>query len=428
MKLPDSLAGWLAFVEHQHHQTIALGLERVRDVLGRMDSPIACPVITVSGTNGKGSTCAMLESILGAAGYRVGLYSSPHLLRYNERVRVAGPEASDAQLCRAFAAVEQARAGVPLTYFEFGTLAALWHFSRARLDAAILEVGLGGRLDAVNAVEPDCALLTSVDLDHMDLLGSTRESIGREKAGIFRAGRPAVVALTDPPQSVLDAALSAGADLLRLGEDFGFTSESAQWSYWGPSGRRHGLAFPALRGKIQLRNAAAALCALDSLRERLPVAMQEIRDGLATLTLPGRFQVVPGRPQIILDVGHNPEAAGVLRDNLRATGFAPNTIAVMGMLQDKDIAGVAAVLSPVVDAWHLASLPGPRGATAEALASVVEPVAAGKPVTRHAGPAEALRAARSAASPDDKIIVLGSFLTVGAVLALLNVEKGVSHG
>ena len=428
MKLPDSLAGWLAFAEHQHHQTIALGLERVQTVRLRLAAHIACPVITVGGTNGKGSTCALLESILRSAGYRTGLYSSPHLLRYNERVRVAGSEATDAELCRAFAAVEQARAGVPLTYFEFGTLAALWHFARVGLDAVILEVGLGGRLDAVNTVDPDCAVITSVDLDHMELLGDTRESVGSEKAGIFRSGRPAVVALADPPQSVCDAAASTGARLLLLGRDFGFAGDAAQWSYWGPFGKRHGLAFPALRGAIQLRNAAAAMCALDTLRERLPVAMQEIREGLAMAALPGRFQVVPGRPQIILDVGHNPEAARVLRDNLRSSGFAPNTIAVVGMLRDKDISGVAAALSPVIDAWHLASLQGPRGATSDLLASVLARVAPSTPHTCHAGPVEAFRAARSAATPDDKIVVFGSFLTVGAVLALLSAEKGASHG
>ncbi|MFL6570594.1 MAG: bifunctional folylpolyglutamate synthase/dihydrofolate synthase, partial [Burkholderiales bacterium] len=259
------LGEWLAYIERQHPKTIALGLERVARVFADLKIEIGCPVITVAGTNGKGSTCAMLESILRAAGYRTGLYTSPHLLRYNERVRVAGVEASDEALAESFSAVEHARLEVPLTYFEFGTLAALWLFSRARIEAAILEVGLGGRLDAVNIVDPDCAVLTSVGIDHVDYLGATREEIGREKAGIFRPGRPAVIAEPDPPRSVLDAA----GDQLRLGKDFGYEVQPGQWTYWGPGARRGGLAYPALRGRIQLANAAAAICALGTLE--LPV-------------------------------------------------------------------------------------------------------------------------------------------------------------
>lgn len=428
MPLPDSLADWLAFIERQHPNAIKLGLDRVREVFGRMDAPISCPLITVAGTNGKGSTCALLESILNAGGYRVGWYSSPHLLRYNERVRVAGAEASDAELAQGFEAVEKARHGVPLTYFEFGTLGALWHFSRAQLEALVLEVGLGGRLDAVNALDADCAVITSIDLDHTELLGGSRESVGREKAGIFRKGRPAIVALPDPPESVLEGARDSGARLLRLGEQFGFTSEPAQWSYWGPAGKRHGLAYPALRGRVQLRNASAALCALDALRERLPIAMQEVRQGLARVSLPGRFQVLPGRPQIILDVGHNPEAARVLAGNLGASGYAPNTIAVVGMLRDKDITNVVRTLAPAVDSWHLASLPGPRGASAADIEAVLDALAIAKPHRSHANPVDALHAAREEATPDDKIIVFGSFLTVGAILTLLNAEKGAFHG
>src|SRR4051812_5880855 len=250
-----SLASWLEFIERQHPSAIALGLERVAEVLGRLDASLRCPVITVGGTNGKGSTCAMLESILRAAGYRTALYTSPHLLRYNERVRIGGGEAGDAALCEAFAAVEQARGQTPLTYFEYGTLAALWLFAREKIEAAVLEVGLGGRLDAVNAVDTDCAVLTSVAIDHVDYLGGTRESIGREKAGIFRAGVPAVIADAAPPAAVLEA---PGEKLL-LGRDFGFERAAGQWTYWGPGGRRGGLAHPALRGAVQLRNASAAL-------------------------------------------------------------------------------------------------------------------------------------------------------------------------
>jgi dihydrofolate synthase/folylpolyglutamate synthase len=402
-----SLQEWLAFIERQHPASIALGLERVAEVFTRLEVGIACPVITVGGTNGKGSTCAMLESMLRAAGYRTALYTSPHLVRYNERVRIAGVEAGDAELADAFAAVEASRSGTPLTYFEFGTLAALWLFSRAKVDAAILEVGLGGRLDAVNILDADCAVLTSVAIDHVDYLGADREAIGREKAGIFRRGRPAVVADPRPPQSVLQAP----GQLLLLNRDFGYTEQERQWTYWGPGGRRGGLDYPALRGKVQLRNAAAALCALETLRDRLPLAMQEARRGLAEVSLPGRFQVLPGRPQIILDVAHNVEAARTLADNLAASAFAPETIAVCGMLRDKDIAGVLREMAPRITRWHLASLPGARGTTAEILESNL----GGGKSRKFDSVSAAFAAALGSAGENDKIVVFGSFLTVSEV-------------
>ena len=407
-----SLADWLAFIERQHPATIALGLERVAQVHARLGLAMAAPVITVGGTNGKGSTCAMLEAILRAAGYRTGLYMSPHLLRYNERVRLRGAEAGDEALCEALAQVEAARAGVPLTYFEYGTLAALWLFSREQVEAAVLEVGLGGRLDAVNVVDADCAVLTSVGLDHVEYLGTTREEIGREKAGIFRAGRPAVIAEPDPPQAVR----AAPGEKLYLGKDFGFEAAAGQWTYWGPRGRRGALAYPALRGRLQLRNAAAALCALDTLRERLPLAMQDVRRGLAEVELAGRFQVLPGRPQVILDVAHNPQAAAVLAQNLADAGFAPQTIAVCGMLRDKDIGAVVRTLAPRITRWHAASLPGPRGASADEVAAHLQSAQVG----RYDSPVEAFRDARALAGENDKIVVFGSFLTVADVMAWLN--------
>jgi dihydrofolate synthase/folylpolyglutamate synthase len=408
-----TLGEWLAFIEQQHPQPIALGLERVQQLLARMQLRLPSPVITVAGTNGKGSTCAMLESILGASGRRTGLYTSPHLLRYSERVRIAGAEASDDALCLGFEAVEHARDGMPLTYFEFGTLAALHVFSRADLEVLIREVGLGGRLDAVNAVDTDCAVLTSVGIDHIDYLGADRESIGREKAGIFRPYRPAVVAEPDPPHSVLGAV----GNKLFFGREFGYQRQENQWTYWGPRGRRPGLAHPALRGGIQLRNAAAVLCALDALE--LPVAMQEIRRGLAEVTLPGRFQVLPGRPQVILDVAHNVEAARNLAGNLAASGFAPETIAVCGMLRDKDIAGVLRALAPRVTRWHFASLPGPRAASADDLERNLRSFDPGVPAAKFPAPAAALAAARERAEEGDKIVVFGSFLTVGEAMAWL---------
>ena len=403
-----SLADWLGYIERQHPQTIALGLDRVREVLAALGISFSCPIITVAGTNGKGSVCAILESVLRAGGYRTGLYTSPHLLHYNERVRVAGREAEDAALCEAFEAVESARGKVPLTYFEFGTLAAFWLFRREKLDALVLEVGLGGRLDAVNVVDADCGVLASVGIDHVEYLGDNRELIGREKAGIFRPGRPAIVADPQPPQSVL----SAEARLLLIGRDFGYVNQGTQWSWWGPSGKRAGLAHPALRGAIQLRNASAAMAALDSLRERLPLAMQDVRRGLAEVTLPGRFQVLPGKPQIVLDVAHNPEAAAVLASNLGDSGYAPETIGVLGMLKDKDIAGVVRAMARRITRWHLATLPGPRGVDSRLLAGIFLELKIKTPVTEHDSVAEALAAARKEAGENDKIVVFGSFLTV----------------
>jgi len=425
-----TLADWLQYVERQHPQPIALGLERVARVLARLGVQIECPLFTVGGTNGKGSTCAMLEAILRAAGFRTGLYSSPHLLRYSERVRIDGREAEDAALCEAFAAVEAARAGVALTYFEFGTLAAIWLFARAGLEAVILEVGLGGRLDAVNVLDADCAVLTSIGIDHVDYLGATRELIGREKAGIFRRGRVAVVAEPAPPHSVLDAARQQGARLLLIGRDFGYVREDGQWRYWGPAGTRAGLAHPALRGGLQLRNGAAAICALDSLREHLPVGMQHIRQGLAQVALAGRFQILPGRPQVILDVAHNPQAAQGLAQDLAESGFAPETIAVFGMLRDKDIAGVVRALAPRVTRWHLATLGGERGASAAELAAILQAHSVSAPAAMHPSTELAFAAAREEAGENDKILVFGSFLTVGEVMAQLEaVRSGArSHG
>jgi dihydrofolate synthase/folylpolyglutamate synthase len=403
-----SLADWLAFIERQHPQSIALGLDRVREVHSKLKASLACLVFTVGGTNGKGSTCAMLEAILRAGGHRTGLYSSPHLLRYNERVRIAGAEASDEALAAAFEAVEAARGGVPLTYFEFGTLSAFKLFSEAKIDVAVLEVGLGGRLDAVNVVDADCAVLTSIGIDHVEFLGATREAIGREKAGIFRRGKPAVIADPDPPATVLES----GANYLRIGKEFGYQDQGSQWSYWGPAGKRSGLAHPALRGAMQLRNASAAMAALDSLRERMPIAMQDVRRGLAEVALPARFQVLPGRPQVVLDVAHNPEAAAVLAHNLGEGGYAPETIAVFGMLRDKDIAGVVRAVAPRITKWNLATLPGPRGADSAFLSEVFFQLKIKTPVVKHETVPAALAAAKKEARENDKIVVFGSFLTV----------------
>jgi dihydrofolate synthase/folylpolyglutamate synthase len=415
---PSTLAEWLAYLETLHPKTIALGLDRVESVASRLNVKPVCPVITVAGTNGKGSTCALLEQMLLADGYRVAMYTSPHLLRYNERVRIDGVEASDAALRDAFAAVEAVRAGTPLTYFEFGTLGALWLFARQKLDALILEVGLGGRLDAVNVVDPDVAVVTTVAIDHVDYLGATREDIGHEKAGIFRPAKPAICADPNPPSSLIAHAAAIGATLVRIGRDYGYTAQSAQWDYWGPGGARHGLPYPALRGNYQLANASTALCAADALRDRIPLSMGAVRAALVGIEWPGRFQVLPGRPVTVLDVAHNPQAAHAFADNLGGMGFHPRTIAVFGIMSDKDIDAVIAPLIPRVDRWEVATLPPPRGSSAEALRQRLQDagVAPGA-VREHVDPAAAYRAAREEAAEADRIIVFGSFLTVAAVLA-----------
>jgi dihydrofolate synthase / folylpolyglutamate synthase len=426
-----TLDEWLAFIERQHAQPIALGLDRVRGVSQALRQTSNCPVILVGGTNGKGSTCAMLERILLSAGYRVGLYTSPHLIRYNERVRIDGLAVDNDALCQGFARVEAARhvgkvshGGTPLTYFEFGTLSAWEVFSAQPLDAIILEVGLGGRLDATNLYDPDVAIVTGVALDHVDYLGPTREDIGYEKAGIFRAGRPAICGDAQPPQRLLDHAEAIGAELQIMGRDFGFERQEGQWQFHGRQGRRSGLAFPALRGDRQLDNASCALAALDALRPRLPVAMQDIRRGLAEVELTGRFQVLPGRPTVVLDVAHNPQAAQVLADNLGGMSFHPRTWAVFGMMRDKDIAGVVVALRQRVDHWLLATLDSPRAATADELAAILVEAGISGPLPTFASAAAAFAAARERAGEDDRILAFGSFLTVADVLRAMGRAAG----
>ncbi|MGD9869799.1 MAG: bifunctional tetrahydrofolate synthase/dihydrofolate synthase [Thauera sp.] len=429
--LPDNLEGWLALLEARHGQRIELGLERVAAVRERMAADTDAVVITVGGTNGKGSCCAMLESILLAAGYRVGCYTSPHLLRYNERVRIDGRDAEDEALVRAFAAVEAARGDTVLTYFEHGTLAAWQVFVEAGLDVVILEVGLGGRLDATNVFASDCALVASIAMDHMDYLGDTREAIGFEKAGIFRAGRPAVCGDPQPPVTLVEHAAAIGTELWISGRDFGFGGDRQQWGYWrytqppaqGALVKRGGLAYPALRGANQLLNAAAVMTVLETLRDRVPVSMQHVRQGLMLVDVPGRFQVLAGRPSIVLDVAHNPQAAGVLADNLGNMGFYPETWAVLGMLNDKDVEGVVALMAGRVDHWRLASLPGARGLAAEALAERVRAAGAKGDIACYASPAEALAAAQQEVGDDDRIAVFGSFLTVAEALAALKAAR-----
>ena len=419
------LAAWLERIERLHPRQIELGLERVRLVAERMGLRIEAISIIVGGTNGKGSTCAMLESILLAAGYRVGCYTSPHLMHFNERARINGEAASDEQLIEQFEAVEAARGDSSLTWFEFTTLAILRLFERSSLDVLVLEVGMGGRLDAVNIVDADCSIVTCIDIDHAEFLGDTREAIGFEKAHIYRPGRPAICTDPVPPQSLIDHASSIGADLWCFGQDFNYSGDRQQWSYGGRSQRRNSLAYPALRGANQLLNASGVLAALEALRARLPVSAQAIRQGLASVELPGRFQVLAGRPAVVLDVGHNPHAAAHLAANLDNMGFFPYTFAVFGMLADKDIDATISHLRSRVDHWLCVDLSGPRGSSAAELAARLrkagvipgEGVDAERTISCFASPREAFAAAQERAGENDRIVVFGSFLTVADVLA-----------
>jgi dihydrofolate synthase / folylpolyglutamate synthase len=429
--LPTTLAGWLAALETMHPKTIDMGLERVAQVKQRLGIHFDCPVIIVGGTNGKGSTCAMLESILLQAGYRVGLYTSPHLIDFNERARINGEAVGDEALIENFAAVEAQREDVSLTYFEFTTLAILRLFAAVGLDAVILEVGLGGRLDAVNVIDADVAIVTIVDIDHTEYLGDTREQIGFEKAGIFRAGRAAICSDPVPPQSLIDHAQAIGADLWLFGRDFNYSGDKQQWNYGGRMQRRNSLGYPSLRGANQLLNASAALAALEVLRNRLPVGAQEVRNGLVMVDLPGRFQVLPGRPSVILDVAHNPHAAATLAQNLDNMGFHRYTYAVFGAMADKDIDGVIAQLKERVDHWCLTDLPLPRAATALQLkqklldAGIVPSDQPGSEcsIQTFATPADAFANARSSAGENDRIAVFGSFLTVAGVIQASSSDK-----
>jgi dihydrofolate synthase/folylpolyglutamate synthase len=411
-----SLEDWLDYISAQHPATIALGLDRVREVADGLGLHEARATITVGGTNGKGSTCAMLEQILLEAGYDAGLYTSPHLLRYNERVRFKGKEATDDALVDAFERVEKARKGVPLTYFEFGTLAAFTFFERVGAEVMILEVGLGGRLDAVNIIDPDVACVVSVDLDHQAFLGNDRESIGFEKAGIFRAGRPAIFGDLDPPKRLVEHAEKIGAPLQVLGRDFRYEAKPGQWDFVGRKGAKHALPMPGLRGAWQLKNASVALAALDEIASRVPVSLGEVKRGLTLAHVEGRLQVIPGRPSIVLDVAHNPHAARSLASGLGDMPFAENTLAVFAMLADKDIGSVVDAMRGRVDRWYVSAAQAERAASAAQVAEILFEKRLAECTRMFATVASALDAARRDAGPNDRIVVFGSFYTVAEAL------------
>ncbi len=412
----DSLPAWLAWQETLHPQKIDLGLKRVAAVADRMG--LLQPdygVITVAGTNGKGSSVALLAAILGAAGYRVGSYTSPHLLRYNERISISGQLASDNELCLAFDRVDQARGQETLSYFEFGTLAALSLFAAADLDIAVLEVGMGGRLDAVNIIDPDASLITSIDIDHSAWLGSDRETIGQEKAGIFRHGRPAICSDPEPPASLERIAAGLGAKWFSLGREFSCTRAGTGWDWQGPDSSYRQLPPPALAGAQQYDNAAGVLMALESLHDRFPVHRRAIEQGLQSVTLPGRYQVLPGAVDLILDVAHNPASGRRLAQTLGKTPTGGRTWLVLGMLKDKDVAAFMGSLVHVVDHWCLASLDVERGLHTTGLRKVLPPGV--KDAHDFPDVAAACHYARSHAADGDRVVVCGSFITVAKAMA-----------
>ncbi len=406
------LATWLCYLETLHSQAIELGLERVEKVAAALDVLKPAPtVFTVAGTNGKGTTCRMLESVLIADGYSVGVYSSPHLVRYTERVRIQNEELDEAYHTAAFAQIEAARGETSLTYFEYSTLSALLLFKQLNVDVVILEVGLGGRLDATNIVDADVAVVTSIALDHTDWLGPDRESIGREKAGIFRGGKPAIVGEPDMPHSIADFALEKGAQLLRCGVDWCYSVEANSWRFKDGQGELIGLPLPL----VPQPNAATALAALRA--SWLDVSENAIREGIEQATLPGRFQIIAEAPRVILDVAHNPHAAAYLAERLAHLPKQGRVLAVIGMLHDKDIAGTLACLAAQVDSWYCASLEGPRGATAQQL---VAHLGSGEV---YDSVAQAWHAATAAATANDTVLVCGSFHTVAHVMEALDAER-----
>lgn len=422
-----SLADWLRWQETLHPSAIDLGLDRMRRTLQRLQwRQPPCPVITVAGTNGKGSTVALTSEILRAAGYRVGTFTSPHLIRYSERIVIDGREVSDASLVAAFERIDAARGTDTLTFFEFNTLAALLVFDTAGVDAIVLEVGLGGRLDSVNVVDADVAIVTSIALDHCDWLGSDVESIGREKAGIFRAGKPAIFGSRDMPVSIDAVARELGTPLYRLGPDFDWQHSGDRWSWRGRNTSYDNLPRPALHGELQFDNASAVLCALECLSSRLPVTREAIETGLQQVTLPGRFQVVrrtePATVEWILDVAHNPAAAQALAGQLASRPTSGRTIAVCGILGDKDIEGIATTLRNSFDAWIIVGLASARSVPVDGLA--VRLAETGARVAKTAATvAEGCEVAQTMARAGDRIVVFGSFLTVGPALEWLQARS-----
>ena len=413
-----SLDDWLDWQTTLHAREIELGLDRIRAVATRLNI-IECPftVITVAGTNGKGSTVAMLSTILHHAGYKVGTYTSPHIVNYNERIRVGLRCVHDDQLCESFAKIDAARDGISLSFFEFATLTALDIFHAQQIDVAVLEVGLGGRLDATNIVDCDLALVTSIGLDHTEWLGDSRESIGFEKAGIFRAGVPAVCGDIDPPVTVAATAQKINAQLFQLNENFSYQVAQSSWSFFTPGGDMHGLPFPSLSGAIQIRNAASVLMGLHCLREQLPITQEAIETGLREVTLEGRFQRIVKDCEIILDVAHNYDSASVLAENLQALPKPAKTIAVFAILNDKDLNGIVGLIRPYVDQWYISEVKSPRAMAVKQVEQAIGEYGQSFEIKSFSTVEQAYLQAQNDAHKGDRILVFGSIFTVSEVLA-----------
>ncbi|MBS3964322.1 MAG: bifunctional tetrahydrofolate synthase/dihydrofolate synthase [Methylomonas sp.] len=414
----DSLDDWLRWQEQYHPRPIDLGLERVAAVFRQLAGGQVLPVtVTVGGTNGKGSTVAYLESMCRAAGYKVGAYTSPHIIRYNERIRIDGSAVADDDICAAFERIDSVRGATSLSYFEFGTLAALDIFRRRNVDVQILEVGMGGRLDAVNIIDADAAIVTTIGLDHVEWLGGTVDAIGREKAGIFRPDRPAIIGDDQAPRSLFEVAEDKGARLFALGADFSYVKQQGVWRWIGQGGQINDLPQPFLQGEHQYRNAAAAIMALRSIATILPVADLAIREGLVATRLPGRFQLLAGTPAVLVDVGHNPQAVATLHDYLQDAFPAVRIHAVFAIMKDKDIASVLSLMRDRVDTWYLAPLKSPRAADHDLLMQHFVQQGIAKVHGGHADFADTYTAATLQAGPDDLILVFGSFLLVSDCLS-----------
>jgi dihydrofolate synthase / folylpolyglutamate synthase len=415
------LQDWLTWQESLHPLTIDLGLERVAKVFHDLNSDYRKPpTITVAGTNGKGSCIATLEAIYRAQGYRVGAYTSPHILKYNERIKINGTPVADELICEAFAKIEAARGDTSLSYFEFGTLAALELFARAEVDVQLLEVGLGGRLDAVNIIDPDIAIISSIGIDHVDWLGETREIIAREKTGIFRTATPAVIGDQDPPQSLRQSAIEKHTPIYCIGQDFDYKKQATGWD-WCCGERCIHLPNPKLKGEHQYRNAASVIFAVTALADRLPISETAMRLGLTNVQLSGRFQLIESEIPILLDVGHNPEAVKTLVDYLTTTFPEKRIHAIFSMMKDKDIASVLEIMSPVIHDWFFAPLTNPRAATESMMRIIFSQSSVANVSFGFTDFAKAYQAAKNHAQQGDLLLVFGSFLLVSD--CLINLKK-----
>ncbi|TAN67722.1 MAG: bifunctional tetrahydrofolate synthase/dihydrofolate synthase [Methylobacter sp.] len=413
----DSLQDWLTWQESSHPLVIDLGLERAAQVFAALNPDyVKPPTITVAGTNGKGSSIAYLEAIYTAQGYRVGAYTSPHILKYNERIKIDGKPVSDEQICEAFARIEAVRGNTSLSYFEFGTLAALDIFHHVGVDVQLLEVGLGGRLDAVNIVDPDVALITSISIDHVEWLGGTREAIGREKAGIFRAAIPAIIGDPEPPESLIQSAIEQHALLYCIGKDFAYKKQATGWNWFSADQQMLQLPEPGLKGEHQYRNASAVILAVTKMAELLPVSEASIRQGLAYVHLAGRFQLIDGEIPVLLDVGHNPQAVRTLADYVTAVFPGRRIHAVFSMMKDKDIAGVLEIMDHVVYDWFFAPLANPRAASEAVMREIFSQSSVSRVSFGFADFTEAFAAAKKQSRKGDLLLVFGSFFLVSECL------------